>query len=1069
MNGGERMSYLGNEETLVEAPAVDYMKEILGYTYIHGKELRPEQGERESLREVVLSKHLEVALRRLNPWISQGNLQRTIRYLQTADHLGSSLLEINEKLYDDMVNLTYTVEQDLDDSGLKKKHTVHFIDWDEPLNNDFLVVRQFEVQTLSGKSIFPDIVVFVNGIPVVVLECKSPFLEKQNKVSVGKKQGYEQLCRYMNIRDEALGEGAPHLFYTNFFTGILNKYHAYVGTISSQYNHYVEWKDPYPFKKKDIEDVENSPQNIFIQGMLEKHNLIDLMRNFLLFEPDDGRIIKKVCRYQQFRAVNKAIDRMVKGKNSIGRGGVVWHTQGSGKSLTMVFLARKLRRMEGLMDSTIVVVTDRIDLDKQIFATFYKNLCKITEPVRADKIVKMKELLSAAKAQIIMTTIQKFESETEEREVIENGKKVKKKFVKPYEVLTTKPNVIVLTDEAHRSQYKDTAGNMRVALPNAVFVGFTGTPIDKEDKSTPRTFGGYIDKYDIEEAVQDGATVKIVYEGRKPALQLEGKSLDELFDQMFSDRTDEEKEAIKQKYATNKAIAEAEVRIEDIAKDMLVHYRDNIMPNGFKAQIVCISREACVRYERALKKHMKDIIGEELEVRVIFSGDNNDPPHLKEHFTTKAEQEEIIKHFKQPIDKDKLCFLIVKDMLLTGFDAPIEQVMYLDRPLKEHNLLQAIARVNRTNTQEIQKQLENGTIEKNKIIKQCGYVVDYYGISNYLEEALAIFDKEELGKPMQSIDDLYKEMLSYREAVMNMFRGVDPNNLDELIKVIEPEDKRAEFEIGYKTFQGIVEALLPAHVGADILNDVKWLSYIRVAAKAKYTPEQNLDISDCGEKVKEIIEKHLKSLGVQQWIAPITLFEDDFKMKINTMHSDESQASAMEHAVKHAIAVRMDDNPVFYTSLLEKLQKLLNDTEHDWVKRKKQLEEFIEKEVMEGTKSHSETLGLDEKEFAFFEVVKKYLLEEETVEGVVKDSGEVYISNDIIELSKSIAKDVKQVVKDHYLIDWVTNPTKANDIERAIKMMLIKNHMKPIKKLPIINQMIQPLLNLAKIHFKELE
>lgn len=1064
------MSYLGNEETLVEAPAVDYMVDVLGYTYSHGKQLRPEQGERESLRDVVLTNHLARALRRFNPWISDENLQRTVRYLQTADHLGSSLLEINEKLYDDLVNLTYTVEQDLDGSGLKRKHTIQFIDWDEPLNNDFLVVRQFEVQTLSGKSIFPDIVVFVNGIPVVVLECKSPFLEKQNHISVGKKQGYEQLCRYMNSRDEALEEGAPRLFYTNFFTGILNKYHAYVGTISSQYNHYVEWKDPYPFKKNAVQDVENSSQNIFIQGMLEKHNLIDLMRNFLLFEPDDGRIIKKVCRYQQFRAVNKAIERMVKGKNAIERGGVVWHTQGSGKSLTMVFLARKLRRIESLKDSTIVVVTDRIDLDKQIFATFYKNLCKITEPVRADKIVKMKQLLSAAKAQIIMTTIQKFESETEEREVIENGKKVKKKFAKPYEVLTTKPNVIVLTDEAHRSQYKDTAGNMRVALPNAVFVGFTGTPIDKEDKSTPRTFGGYIDKYGIEEAVKDGATVKIVYEGRKPALQLEGKSLDELFDQMFSDRSDEEKEAIKQKYATNKAIAEAEVRIEAIAKDMLEHYRDNIMPNGFKAQIVCVSREACVRYESALKKHMKAIIGEELEVEVIFSGDNNDPPHLKAHFTTKAEQDDIIeKHFKKAIYKDKLCFLIVKDMLLTGFDAPIEQVMYLDRPLKEHNLLQAIARVNRTNTQEIPKELEDGSLEKHKIIKQCGYVVDYYGISNYLEEALAIFNQEELGKPMQSMDDLYKEMLSYREAVMNLFKGIDPNNLDELVKVIEPEDKRAEFEIGYKTFQGIVEALLPAHVGTDILNDVKWLSYIRVAAKAKYTPEQNLDISDCGEKVKEIIEQHLKSLGVQTWIAPITLFEDDFKMKINTMHSEEAQASAMEHAVKHAIAVRMDDNPVFYTSLLEKLQKLLNDTENDWMKRKKQLEEFIEREVKEGTKSQSQSLGLDEKEFAFFEVIKKYLLEEEIAVGGVQDKEEVYISNDIIELSKAISKDVKQVVEEHYLIDWVTNATKTNDIERAIKMMLIKNHLKIIKKLPIINQMIQPLLNLAKTHFSELE
>lgn len=1053
------MPYLGNEETLVELPAVDYVEKHLDYKFIHGKELTPEKGVRDSLAEVVLIDRLTAALKKLNPWLDEDNLNKAVRLLSRPDQLGTSLLEINEKLYDILVNLTFTVAQDLEGDGHKKHHTVHFIDWEEPLNNDFLVVRQFEVQTLSGKSIFPDLIIFVNGIPVVVLECKSPFLEKQNNANVGKKQAYEQLTRYMNVRDEASGEGSPRLFYTNFFTGILNKYKAYVGTISSKYNHYVEWKDPYPFKVKDIPDVTETPQNIFLQGLLEKNNLIDLMRNFILFEPDGGRTIKKICRYQQFRAVNKAIERMEKGKDSISRGGVVWHTQGSGKSLTMVFLARKIRRIHELSDATIVVVTDRVDLDKQIFNTFYRTLSKITEPVRADKISKMKELLSAAQPQIIMTTIQKFESETEERDVIENGKKVKKKFAKPYEVLTTKANVIVLTDEAHRSQYKDTAGNMRTALPNAVFVGFTGTPIDKEDKSTPRTFGGYIDKYGIQEAVQDGATVKIVYEGRRPELQLQGASLDALFDEAFAERSDEEKEAIKQKYATKSVIVEADDRIEEIAKDLLMHYRDHIMPNGFKAQIVCVSREACVKYYNALNKYMMEIIGEPLEAQVIFSGDQNDKPHLKAHFTTKTEQENIINRFKQPIEKDKLCFLIVKDMLLTGFDAPIEQVMYLDRPLKEHNLLQAIARVNRTCTQEV---------AQNVIIKQCGYVVDYYGISNFLEEALAIFDKEELGSPMQSMNELYKEMLSYREAVMNLFKGIDPNNLDALVNVIEPEDKRAEFEVGYKMFQGAVEALLPAHVGTDILNDMKWLSYIRVAAKAKYTPEAAIDISDCGEKVKEIIMKHLTSLGVQQWIAPITLFEEDFKQKVNSMKSDEAQASTMEHAVKHAIALRMNENPVYYTSLLEKLQKILDETKNDWIKRKKELEAFIEREVKEGTRSEANHLGLDEKEFAFFEVVKKYLMAEEVLPDCVAEAAEEYVPQEIIELSKTIAKDTRKVVEDNYMIDWVNNPTKTSEIERMIYMMLIKGYAKTIK-LPVIQQMKQPLLNLAKTHFKVLE
>ena len=1054
------MSYLGNEETLVELPAIEYIKNILDYEFVHGKDLTPEQGARDSLTEVILVRRLEIALKRLNPWIDEGNLEKTIRYLSRPESIGTSLLEINEKLYAHIVDLNYTVDQDIYGNGQKKPQTVHFIDWDNVENNDFLVTRQFEVKTQLGKSIYPDIMIFVNGIPVVVLECKSPFLEKAKNENTGKKEAFEQLRRYMNERDQSVIEGNPRLFYTNFFTGIMNKYHAYVGTISSKYNHYLEWKDSYPVARNKVKDVEDNGQNIFIQGLLEKKNLLDVMRNFLLFEVDNGVTIKKICRYQQFRAVNKAIKRLQEGKDSLSRGGVVWHTQGSGKSLTMVMLARKIKRIKALSDATIVVVTDRVDLDKQIYNTFLRTLSKITTPERAGKISVMKELLGKAQPKIIMTTIQKFESETEEREVIENGKKVKKKFSLPYEVLTTKTNVIVLSDEAHRSQYKDTALNMRTALPNATFIGFTGTPIDKEDKSTPRTFGGYIDKYGIKEAVDDGATVKIVYEGRRPELHIKGESLDELFNEAFDDKGDEEKEAIKQKYANKKTIVEAEDRIKDIAIDMLKHYRDNILPNGFKAQIVCVSREACVKYYKALKDNMKEIIGEELECKVIFSGDLNDPTHLKEHFTTKSEQETIIDRFKKPIEKDKLCFIIVKDMLLTGFDAPIEQVMYLDRPLKEHNLLQAIARVNRTHTMEVSKCKE----KSHTIVKQCGYVVDYYGVSDYLEEALAIFDKEDLGEPMQSLDSLYKEMLSYREDVMNMFKGRDKGNLDELIKVLEPQDKRAEFEIGYKRFSSAVEALLPSHVGTDIINDLKWLGYIRAGAKAKYSPEVELDISDCGEKVREIIEEHLKSLGIIQWIEPITLFEDDFKSKVGTLKSDEAQASAMEHAVKHAISVKMDDNPVFYTSLLEKLQKILDETVNDWIERKKKLEEFIEKDVEKGTKSQAENLGLDEKEYAFFEVVKKFIVDEEVQDDKIKEESESYISNDIIELSKNIAIDVRKAVEDNYVVDWTNNQTKTSDIERAIFMLLNKNYFKQIP-LKSRKSMIQPLLNLAKTHF----
>ncbi|RKD34171.1 type I restriction endonuclease subunit R [Thermohalobacter berrensis] len=1042
------MSYLGNEETLVEIPAIEYLRDKLDYQFVHGQFLTPEYGERDSMTEVILKKRLEKALKRLNPWMNDTNINKAIRYLTRPENLGVNLYDINEKIYDAIVNLSYSLEQDLDGSGKKKYYTIKFIDWHNIDNNEFLVTRQFKVHG-PNENIIPDIVIFINGIPVVVLECKSPFLEKSKNENMGKYEAFNQLQRYMNARGGNIVEGAERLFYTNFITGILNKYHGYIGTISSTYQFYQEWKDPYPFKIKDIDGVEDNGQNIFLHGVLEKENLVDIMQNFILFESG----VKKVCRYQQFRAVNKALKRLIKGKDSISRGGVIWHTQGSGKSLTMVFLARKIRKIKELMDATIVVVTDRIDLDKQIYNTFVRTLSNITTPVRADSVASLKELLSLAQPQIIMTTIHKFQGEKEDKEVLKDSKQKKGLyFEKEFPVLTTKSNVIVLADEAHRSQYKTMAKNMRNALPNAAFIGFTGTPIDKKDKSTVRTFGKYIDKYGIKQAVEDGATVKIVYEGRKPELQIKGDTLEELFDEAFGDRSDEEKEAIKQKYANKRTIVEADERIEDIAKDILTHYKEQIYPNGFKAQVVCVSRDACVKYYNALNKYMGKIIGEKLEVKIIFSGSPNDEPYLKEHHTTKAEQDEIIKRFKQPIDKDKLCFIIVKDMLLTGFDAPIEQVMYLDRPLKEHNLLQAIARVNRTYGDS----------------KKCGYVVDYYGISNHLEEALAIFDKEELGQPMESLDSIYNQMLSYREAVMNMFRGVDKDDLDSLVRKIEPEDKRAEFELAYKRFASTMEQLLPSRVPTNMINDLRWLTYIRAAAKARFEPQNKLDIAGCGGKVKKIISEHLKSKGVEQWIEPITLFDSNFNIKINKLESDEAVASSMEHAIKHVINVRMDENPVHYTSLLEKLKKILDETKNNWIERKNKLKEFIENDIQKGEIEEAEALGLTKEEYAFFQTVKKHLKDDSDNTNIVKEEGEDYISNEIIELSKSIAKDVSEIVKENYVIDWTTNPSKTSDIEREIYLTLTKKYFKKLK-LEIRKQLVQPLLNLAKKHYAVLD
>lgn len=1046
------MSYLGNEMTLVEIPAVDYLKS-LRYDYIDGDKLTAEYGERDSLSEVILNKRMKTSLKKLNPWISDDNVNKVIRRISRAESLGTGLLEINEKIYDYIVNLQLTVDQVID--GRKETKTVKLIEFDKDKidNNEFLVARQFVVKG-PQETIRPDIVIFINGMPIVVLECKSPFKEGDSNENVGKYDGFQQLRRYMNGREGNIIEGSERLFYTNFITGILNKYTAFIGTISSGYKHYVEWKDAYPLNNIEVKDYKETPQNIFLQGVFKRENLLDIMQNFIVFDLDkeNSRKVKKVCRYQQFRAVQKCLKRLEEGKTPLAKGGVVWHTQGSGKSLTMVFLARKIRSLKKLSDATIVVVTDRTDLDEQIFETFQNTLSN-TVPVRADSIEDMKTLLRNSNAQIITTTIQKFQSDKEESNI--EGLFLEKE----YEILSTKNNIIVMTDEAHRSQYKGTAANLRTALPNAAFIGFTGTPIDKEDKSTPRTFGSYIDQYSIKDAVVDGATVKIVYEGRKPELHISGDNLEELFDQAFDDRTDEEKEAIKQKYANKRTVVESEERIEEIAKDILTHYKEYIYPNGFKAQIVCVSRDACVKYYNALNKYMKDIMGEELECKVIFSGSNNDEPYLREHHTSKEEQKTILTNFKKKTSESKLCFIIVKDMLLTGFDAPIEQVMYLDRPLKEHTLLQAIARVNRTSGD----------------TKKCGYVVDYYGVLDFLEEALAIFDREELGSPMESMDGLYNEMLSYRENVMRMFTGINKDSIDDLVKVLEPEDKRAEFEVAYKKFLGTVESLMPGHVGTDILNDVKWLSYIRAAAKMRFNPEQKLDIRDCGEKVKQIISEHLSSSGVIQWIEPITLFEDDFQMKLESNMSDEAIASSMEHAIKNVINVKMDENPIYYTSLFEKLQQILEETKNDWVEKKARLSEFINRDVNKGEQNEAQELGLTKREFPIFVTLRKTFEGEKDTEDIVKEDSAVYISDTSIDIIKDITKAFNEkMINEWYMVGWAENPTKVSAIEQKIFMFLLSNSQKireiygqdGINK---VKELKESITKLAKIHYANID
>ena len=968
-----------NEKQLVENRLIQQLQEI-GYDYFSGLSL---EEERETMSDVILRGRLTSAIVRLNPWIDENNLNKVVRSILHIE--ATSLIEANENFHYGLVNYI-SVQQDLGKG--KKNQTVRLIDFTNPENNEFLVVDQFSISDARG-TIRPDLLVFVNGLPLVVIECKSPLLHVDEQIG----QAVKQLKRYQ--------EDKERLFHYNQFMIATSNDRAKVGTVGAQTQHYGEWKDPYPLKTAEIND-NPTPQDVLIAGMLDKKNLLDLIQNFIVFEPENGKTIKKLARYQQYRAVNKAIDRILNAQSPQDRGGVVWHTQGSGKSLTMLYLAVKLRRIEALENPTVVIVTDRKDLDDQISNTFRR--CGFPNPKQAAGVSQLKKLLQEGPGSTVMTLVQKFQEDRQE-----GG----------YPLLSDSKNIFVMVDESHRSQYKGLATNMRTALPNACYLGFTGTPIDKEDKSTTKTFGPYIDKYTIEQAVEDGATVPIFYESRMTDLHVQGETLDELFDRNFRSYSEEDRERIKQKYAKEDAIIASPQRIEQIVLDLIKHYETHIQPNGFKAQIVAVTREAAVLYKQKLDE-LSDI-----ESAVIFSASHNDQEPMKSHHITKEQEKLLIDRFKKPMQEDKLSVLIVCDKLLTGFDAPIEQVMYLDKPLKEHNLLQAIARTNRT--------------YKNKTY---GLIVDYFGVSKFLEQALGIFTKQDIKGALLPIDSEIPRLESRHRSAMNYFDYINKDNLEACLQVLEPEDVRHEFDTAFKRFAQSMDMVMPSPKAQRYTADLKFLGKVQQLAKSRYR-EELTDISDCGEKVKRLIAEHLRASSIQVVHDPIDILSNRFDEELNKTQSEEAKASEMEHAIKHEIKIKIDENPVFYTSLREKLEQLIQARKEKQMEIQDLIKEFSELiGELRSVTEKSEAQGLSKEQYPFYQLLETELPGEEAA-------------------AKDLTEIITSIIQQQAVVEWKEKEEVQRQMRRELKKQLRASRF-PNDRL---EGLTQQMMDLARIHY----
>ncbi len=954
------MSKNGDEFQQVEWPLVQDL-EKLGWGVLDGDvEIPGLTDRRANFREVLLKDRLATALARINrddqgqPWLDEGRIRQAINAL---DRLSAPrLMEANEAATLLLLE-GVGVEGDPEKFGGRGR-TVRFIDFDHLDRNEFLLVRQFRVD--GRGSIIPDIVLFVNGIPLVVIECKGPSIN--NPLGAG----IEQLLHYSNQRgwiDE--DEGAEQLFYFNQLLVSTCGDKAMVGTVGALAEHYAEWKDVAPFTTEQVKAElgvvgQLTGQQVMAAGLLRPAHLLDIVRNFILFKKEEGRTIKLVARYPQFRAVHAALKRLREGRtrqqtgDQDGRGGIIWHTQGAGKSFTMTFLVRKLRTQpEGstLRRFKVVVVTDRTDLEEQLESSA-KLSGEVPRKARsgADLVAALREQGPA----LVFGMVQKAraDDENEEGEAPALGDGV-----------NPSTEILVLVDEAHRSHTNTMHANLRRCVPNCAMIGFTGTPIVEDDKKrTEDIFGPFLDTYTLKESEADGATLPIMYEGwDAKGVVIEGHDLDTLFDTYFSDRTAKEREAIRGRYSNRFKILEADKLIEAKARHVLRHYVDQVLPRGLKAQVVAVSRKAALRYRDHLEQAAKEMISrvesvdkhlvglppdevarlpeeeqflirthphletlKRLQFAAVISprltGENPDPPSWRE-WTDEGKIRERIAAFKKPLtgenpdDSSGLAVLCVKSMLLTGFDAPVEQALYLDRPMKGAELLQAIARVNRTYPG-----------------KGCGLVVDYCGIARNLADALAMYSRGDREGVMNRLIDTLPTLEERHREVLDLFTDQGLNiyrDRAECVALLANVRLRAEFTVKLHRYLDALDMILPRPEGLPFTRDARQLGLINMQARNRYRDEQ-LNVRGAGPRVEELIDAFVRANGIDPKVPPISITDVAFPEAVREAGSSRAQASEMEHAARYHITVHFAEDPAHYRRLSERLQQILEEFRNNW-------------------------------------------------------------------------------------------------------------------------------------------
>ncbi len=892
-----------NEQYTIENHIIKFIKDTLGFEYIKPEEFAKL---RELESEYIIALLLERAITALNPTANESEVKNVIHEVKKIDTNEGFL-----KALRDGVNLKNPI------TG--KKHDYKLLDFDNPEENHFVVTNQFYFEG-ETENIRPDIMIFVNGLPLVDIEAKSPTASE----SVSFENGIDQIKRYEKV--------ARKLFIPNCFTIASDGLKIVYGPTGAPKQYFLQWRD------EKVEKELGGELEMTLFSLLSKSNFLDIVQNFILFEKEQEKLVKKMARYQQMRATNKIVERVLSKEK---RQGLIWHTQGSGKTLTMYFTAWKLRFNKQLDNPKVFILVDRVDLDDQIFETFTnaggQNIIRVTS--RKD----LEEKIQSSECGIFITTIQKF---SELGNTVEN----------------LNENVIILSDEAHRGDEGVSGINMRNAFKKAFFFGFTGTPVDKTHTNTFRNYEGegrrYLDYYSIQQAIDDGATIPVTYEARLSKFSIDEEKLDQQFEEIAGDLPDQQKTELVKKYGKKAALVKLPKRMEAVARDIVEHYKFYVQPNGFKAQIVAYDREAVAIYKKLLDKHVPS----EWSAVVYSPGDpNSDTDDLKVYDTSKREREHIIERFKDP--KSSLKFLLVCDMLLTGFDAPLEQVMYLDKSLRDHNLLQAIARTNR--------------VYQNK---EAGKIIDYYGITRNLYDALD-FDEDVIDSAMIDMARVKERFSDVLSDVMKIFTGVnveDPSmdNLRRCLKIfIDNQDKQKYFVEKYTKLKSLFEFLSPDPFLKQYLRPFEWVTSFYLAFLKEFqSKDDRYLLEEYGEKVRELIQKSniIDYEGITKNFRELRV-NDLYTLERLKGMDDEEKALNLEKMLKQEISINLDENPAYqkFSERLIAIRREFEQNQIDLAERIRRYEELMKDIKTKG--EEAKDLGLDLKEYALYVISQEFM------------------------------------------------------------------------------------------------